>query len=372
MRKKILIVGGAGFIGSHVADELIDHGYEVRALDNLSPQVHGPERKKPYYLNPEVELIVGDIRDPDSVRKALSKVDAVFHLAAMVGVGQSMYEIEKYTSANNVGTAVLLEALMETPVERLIVASSMSIYGEGLYKSADGTVYQSVERSTEQLKSGNWEIMNGDRDVLNPIPTPEHKEPFLASIYALSKYHQEKMCLIFGRAYGLSALALRFFNVFGRRQSLSNPYTGVLAIFASRLLNGNSPLLYEDGNQQRDFVSVYDVAVACRLALEVSESSGKVFNIGSGQPRTILSIAEKMSDLLGNKGAPPQITQKYRIGDIRHCFADISLARSILGYQPRVVFDEGLAELVSWLEEQKPADRFSEAHAQLATRRLTV
>ena len=372
MSKRILITGGAGFIGSHVADELLEHGYKVRALDVLLPQVHGAERKTPSYLNPEIELLVGDVRDPNVVRKALAKVDAVFHFAARVGVGQSMYEIEKYTSANNAGTAVLIEALMEFPVERLIVASSMSIYGEGLYETADGREGVPVERTAEQLRRGDWEVRNGNHEALNPVPTPEEKTPSLASIYALSKYHQERMCLIFGGAYGIPAVALRFFNVFGSRQSLSNPYTGVLAIFASRILNGNRPLIYEDGRQQRDFVSVHDVSRACRLALERPEAAGRVFNIGSGRPRTILSIAEKMTELLGKPRIKPQITRKYRVGDIRHCFSDITLARKILEYDPRVPFEEGLVELTSWLEEQKPDDRFTEANAQLTARRLTL
>lgn len=370
--KKILITGGAGFIGSHLADELTAHGYAVRAFDNLTAQVHGPRRKRPAYLNPSVELIVGDVRDREAVREALVGMDAVFHLAARVGVGQSMYEIEKYTGANNIGTAVLLEELLKHPVERLIVASSMSIYGEGLYRTQGGIATPPLERTAEDLKRGHWEPKGRNGEVLAPMPTPEDKPPVLASIYALSKYHQERMCLIFGGAYGTGTVALRFFNVFGSRQALSNPYTGVMAIFASRILNGNPPLIYEDGMQKRDFVDVRDVATACRLALETPQAASRVFNIGSGQPRTILSIAEKMTDLLGKKKIVPQITRKYRLGDIRHCFADISLAGQILGYAPRVSFDAGLIELASWLEKQTPDDLFSEADAQLTLRRLTV
>ncbi len=372
MSKRILITGGAGFIGSHLADELLEHGYKVRALDSLLPQVHGPERKTPSYLNPEVELLVGDVREPGMIRRALKKVDAVFHFAARVGVGQSMYEIEQYTSANNTGTAVLMEAVMESPVERLIVASSMSVYGEGLYETADGRTGIPLERTADQLRRGDWEVRDENNEILRPVPTPEEKTPSLASIYALSKYHQERMCLIFGSAYGIPTIALRFFNVFGSRQSLSNPYTGVLAIFASRILNGNRPLIYEDGRQQRDFVSVHDITRACRLALGRPRAAGRVFNIGSGQPRTILSIAEKMTELLGKPRLRPQVTRKYRMGDIRHCFSDISLAGEILDFVPRVPFDRGLVELTSWLEEQRPDDRFTEANAQLAVRRLTV
>jgi dTDP-L-rhamnose 4-epimerase len=262
MNKHVLITGGAGFIGSHLADELLTHGYKVRALDSLAPQVHGGAARRPEYLDPDVELVVGDIRDRDAVRRALEGIDAVYHLAAAVGVGQSMYEIVHYTNLNNVGTAVLLEALIEKPVERLVVASSMSIYGEGLYRAPDGSTSRGLERSVEQLRRHEWEVRNNRHEILTPVPTPESKPPALASVYALSKYDQERMCLIVGRAYRIPTVAMRFFNVYGTRQALSNPYTGVLAIFASRLLNDKPPLIYEDGMQQRDFVSVYDIAQA--------------------------------------------------------------------------------------------------------------
>ena len=372
MSKNILITGGAGFIGSHVADELLKHGYRVCALDNLSPQVHGPEGKRPDYLSSDVELIAGDVRDPETVRKALKGIDAVYHFAAAVGVGQSMYEVEKYVDVNSRGTAVLLEALIEKPVKRLIVASSMSIYGEGLYYSTDGRVYSDARRSLEQLKAGEWEIRNAEGEVLVPIATPEMKAPSLASVYALSKFDQERVCLMIGRAYGIPTAALRFFNVFGVRQSSLNPYTGVLAIFASRILNGNPPLIYEDGYQQRDFVSVYDVAHACRLALEVPGAAGNVFNIGSGSQYTILEVAERMSNVFGRRHIRAKVTGQYRMGDIRHCFADISLARRVLGYEPVVPLEEGLIELSEWFEGKETFDRFTEASAELAGRGLTL
>jgi dTDP-L-rhamnose 4-epimerase len=372
MGKNVLITGGAGFIGSCVADQLLEHGYTVRALDNLSEQVHGPERRRPDYLNADVELIVGDVRDPDAVKKGLAGIDAVFHFAAMVGVGQSMYEVSRYTDVNNLGTAVLLQALIEKPVQRLIVASSMSVYGEGLYRTPDGTVCSGVERSLDQLKAREWEVRNSAGEILTPVPTPESKTPALPSIYALSKYDQERMCLLIGRAYGIPAVALRFFNVFGTRQALSNPYTGVLAIFAARFLNGNPPLINEDGYQSRDFVSVYDIARACQLALEVESAAGEAFNIGSGRNYTILEIADRMADVLGKKHIQAEITGKYRVGDIRHCFADISRARNVLGYEPRVTLEEGLAELAAWLEGRVAHDRVAEAQAELKARGLSV
>jgi len=361
MNKHVLLTGGAGFIGSHLADELLSRGYRVRILDNLSEQVHGPGCKCPDYLNPEAELIVGDVRDPQTVRKAVAGVHAVVHLAACVGVGQSMYQIEKYTCTNNLGTAVLLESLIERPVERLVVASSMSVYGEGLYRDSEGRLYNDTDRSVHQLKEGFWEICRKDGMPLPPVPTPETKPPGLASIYALSKYDQEQMCLLTGRAYNIPTVALRLFNVFGPRQSLTNPYTGVLAIFAARLLNDNPPLIFEDGLQQRDFVSVYDVARAFRLALEVPEAAGQVFNIGSGRCRTILNVAEQMIRILGKGHLQPMVTGKYRIGDIRHCFADTHRALSVLGYRPTVDLEQGLSELSTWLEGQMATLRASNA-----------
>ena len=366
----ILITGGAGFIGSHLADELIQYGYQVRALDNLSEQVHGANAKRPEYLNAKVELIIGDVRDKAVVREALVGVDAVFHFAAMVGVGQSMYQICDYTAVNNLGTAVLLEALIDNPVNKLIVASSMSIYGEGLYRNADGEEIVECERNIEDLRSQKWEMYDQHGPYL-PLPTPEQKKPSLSSVYALSKYDQERLCLITGKAYGIPTTALRFFNVYGTRQALSNPYTGVLAIFASRLLNNNSPLIFEDGLQKRDFVHVKDVARACRLALENSESDGEVINVGSGNQYTILEIAEKLAKVM-NKDIRAQLSAKYRVGDIRHCFADLTKARKLLGYAPRVDFDEGLHELAQWLEGQIAVDSIGKATEELASRGLTV
>ncbi len=371
-RMHVLITGGAGFIGSFIADELLEHGHRVRILDNLSDQVHGPGAKRPVYLNADAELVVGDVRDTNALRHALQGIDAVYHFAAKVGVGQSMYEIASYTATNNMGTAVLLEALSRRPIERLIVASSMSIYGEGLYCGIDGTQCEGTTRDFDKLRAGDWELRDSSGQILIPIPTPESKSPSLASVYALSKYDQEKMCMIVGRAYNIPTVALRLFNVFGPRQSLSNPYTGVLAIFASRYLNGNPPLIFEDGFQQRDFVHVRDVARAARLCLEVPQATGHVFNIGSGNHYTIREIAETMGTVLGADHIEPVITGKYRVGDIRHCFADIGLAGQVLGYKARVSFEEGMEELAEWLSGQVAIDRVAQAGSELASRGLTI
>ncbi len=372
MAKSILITGGAGFIGSHLADELIEHGYRVRILDCLVPQVHGPNGRPPDYLNPEVELQIGDVRDRSAVDKALEGIDGVYHFAARVGVGQSMYEIRSYTDANNVGTAVLLEAILEQPVNRLVVASSMSIYGEGLYRGPDGALHAGGERDVARLRAGDWELYDARGERLEPVPTPETKTPSLSSVYALGKYDQERLCLITGRAYGIPAVALRFFNVYGTRQALSNPYTGVLAIFAARYLNDKPPLIFEDGLQQRDFVSVRDIARACRLAFESPNAPGRVFNIGSGRRYTVREVAERMAHALGKDRLAPEITGKYRAGDIRHCFADIGCARTLLGFEPAVDLEAGLVELAGWLEGQIAVDRLDEASAELTARGLTA
>ncbi|HEX2121397.1 MAG TPA: NAD-dependent epimerase/dehydratase family protein [Thermoanaerobaculia bacterium] len=372
MNRTVLITGGAGFIGSHLSDALLQRGHRVRVLDNLDPQVHGAERRRPDYLDPEVELVVGDVRDADAVANALEGVDTVFHFAAKVGVGQSMYAVENYTDVNNRGTAVLLEALVKNPVERLVVASSMSIYGEGMYRNAAGEITASQERTLEQLKRRQWEVTDSAGNPLTPIATPETKMPSLASVYALSKFDQERLCLMIGRAYNIAAVALRFFNVYGTRQALSNPYTGVLAIFASRLLNDSAPLVNEDGHQRRDFVSVLDVAQACVLAMEKApEVAGQAFNVGSGRNYTVLEVGRRLAEVLGKK-IEPEITGKYRVGDIRHCFADISLTRSMLGYEPQVQLEDALIELAQWLEGQIAVDKVQQAAAELSARGLTV
>jgi dTDP-L-rhamnose 4-epimerase len=283
-----------------------------------------------------------------------------------------MYDIQAYTSINSLGTAVLLEALAAHPVEKLVVASSMSVYGEGLYQSADGTSQLVGERTLAQLQDGAWEFSGRDGTPLRPIATPETKPPCLSSVYALTKYDQECLCLMVGRAYRIPTLALRFFNVYGPRQALSNPYTGVLAIFASRYLNNKAPLIFEDGNQKRDFVSVHDVVQACMLCLGAPAGDERVFNIGSGAAYNVRQLAARVGRALGKEHVVPQITGKYRVGDIRHCFADITRARECLGYQPRVSLEDGIVELSAWLDGRSAIDRVERASAELAQRGLTL
>ncbi|MDB5717849.1 MAG: NAD-dependent epimerase/dehydratase family protein [Sphingomonas bacterium] len=369
--EKILITGGAGFIGRFVADELIARGNQVRVLDSLIEQVHG-DTDRPAGLHPDVELVRADVRHGDAVAKALKGIDSVIHLAAEVGVGQSMYAVERYTSVNDVGTAVLMEKLIENPVRRVVTASSMSIYGEGLYVDADGDTVENAERQPRTGADDGWDPLDSQGRPLTPLATPEWKRPNLASIYALNKYVQERTTLILANPYGMEGVCLRLFNVYGPGQALSNPYTGVLAIFASRLLNGQVPMIFEDGEQRRDFVYVGDVARAFADALVLPQAAGEVFNIGSGNDRSVTEVARELARAMGRNHGEPEIVGKSRIGDIRHCFCDTTKAAETLGFRAEQDFGEGLAELAEWVAEQTADDRVAEARAELEARGLVA
>ena len=372
--KQILITGGAGFVGSHLADGLLAAGHRVRILDDLTPQVH--QGGAPDYLSPKVDLVVGDVRDPNRLREVLTGVDVIFHFAATVGVGQSMYEISRYMSINTQGTAELLQAMLDSKLtpEKLIVASSMSIYGEGQYVcSACGKAAFPPVRPVAQLRNAQWELhCDACHNVLVPQATNENKPSEINSIYALSKRDQEELCLIYGRTYGIPVTALRFFNIYGTRQALSNPYTGVAAIFAARLINNQAPLVFEDGEQMRDFVSVHDIVRANMLAMERAESNDQVVNIGCGKPITIRRVAEILAAALGKPELVPVITQKYRAGDIRHCYADLTRARMLLGYEPQVTHEEGFRELAAWLAGQEAEDKAETMLLELSAYGLTA
>jgi dTDP-L-rhamnose 4-epimerase len=370
MRGNVLITGEAGFIGSHLSRHLLTAGHRVRVLDSLIEQVH-PGRERPTHLDGDVELVVGDVRDRAAVDLALDGIDHVVHLAARVGVGQSMYEIAEYTSVNAQGTGVLLEALLGRPVRKLVVASSVSVYGEGLYVGPDGRPIAPSERTRAQLERAEWEPVGPAGETLEPVPTPETKAVSLPSIYAVGKFDQERMCLLFGSAYGVPTVALRFFNVYGPHQALSNPYTGVLAIFAARLMNDRPPLLFEGGGQRRDFVHVRDVAEACRLALETQAAGGIVANVASGRSVSVEELARRLARVIGKERIEPRPVGRYRFGDIRHCFADVALARDGLGFASRVGLEEGMEDLASWLEGQAATDRLEHAVHELALRGLT-
>jgi dTDP-L-rhamnose 4-epimerase len=367
----ILITGGAGFIGRHVAQALLDKDHRVRVLDSLIEQVHG-NIDRPNGLAEDVEVVVGDIRDETALLKALNGVDKVVHLAAEVGVGQSMYAVDRYVSVNDYGTAVLFQQLIDNPVKRVVVASSMSIYGEGLYRAADGEVVEDVVRAPRINSEASWDPLDKHERPLIPVPTPEWKRPTLASVYALTKFVQERLTLTLAPAYGMEGVALRLWNVYGLGQALSNPYTGVLAIFSSRIHNNQPPVIFEDGRQRRDFVHVEDVAQAFVLALEHPNAPGEVYNIGSGQDRSVHEVAKLLAAAMNRGDLEPEITGKARIGDIRHCIADIGKARSELGFAPQRDFSKGLAELAEWVAEQQAEDRVQEARRELEMRGLVA
>ena len=366
----ILVTGGAGFIGSHLVDALVERGHRVRVLDALVSQVHSDGA--PRYLNPAAEFIQGDVCDPTAVSAALQDIDVVFHKAAEVGVGQSMYEIVRYVRANDLGTSVLLEELTRNRkrIRKLIVASSMSIYGEGSYECAQCGVINPKLRSNEQLLARQWDFTCPTcGGTLTPRPTNEDKPLFPSSVYAISKQDQEQYCLVVGRAYGIPTVALRYFNVYGTRQALSNPYTGICAIFSSRLLQDQAPMIFEDGEQTRDFVHVSDIVQANLLALGKSSADYQPLNIGTGRPTSVSQIARLLTEGLG-KDLPPEIVGKFREGDIRHCIADISRARTLLDYKPKVQLEEGILDLLDWVRDQSATDRVAQATVELESRQL--
>jgi len=367
---KILVTGGCGFIGSHLVDTLISEGYQVKVFDMLEPQVH--LGKKPGYLNAHAEYIFADLRSKDRLRKALKNIEVIFHLAAQVGVGQSMYQIEKYISHNVGGTAVLLDLLVNSKnkVKKIIIASSMSIYGEGAYRCKSCGVVSPQLRSAPQLKKRDWEMSCPKcKGKVKDIPTPENKPLFPTSIYATTKRSQEEMCLEVGMAYKIPTVALRYFNVYGPRQSLSNPYTGVAAIFLSRVKNNQPPLVFEDGRQSRDFIYVSDLVDANLLAMKNHEADYNFFNVGTGNPHSILEIANTIISLCYSD-SKPVVLNKFRAGDIRHCYADSEKIKNKLGFNPRITFQEGMKKLILWAEKEKAVDLTRKAQSELVKRGL--
>ncbi len=371
MSQTVLITGGAGFIGTHLARALLARGDRVRVIDSLIPQVHPDDAPRNPLLD-DVEFIEADIRDAAALRRAVTGVDGVIHLAAEVGVGQSMYAIDRYVGVNDLGTAVLMQALIDRPVRRVVVASSMSVYGEGMYRTAGGTLVDDADRPAQRGETTGWDPVGPDGRALIPVATPESKRINLKSVYALTKYAQERLTLTVAPAYGMEGVALRLWNAYGPGQALGNPYTGVLAIFASRLHNGQRPVVFEDGAQRRDFVHVGDVARAFLLALDHPAAAGGVFNIGSGHDVSITEVAAEISRAMGRPDLQPEYVQKVRTGDIRHCFCDISNARTVLGYEPQRSFSDSLAELAEWVRPQRPADRVAEARRELEARGLVA
>ncbi len=365
MAKNVLITGGAGFVGSFLADELLRRGHAVRIIDNLEPQVH--PKGLPDYLPAAVEFTKGDVRDYDCLGRALAGIDVVFHLAAMVGMGQSQYKIKHYVDVNTGGTANLLDLLVnrrdKLTVKKLIVASSMSCYGEGLYRNAAGNLVQPELRT--QPGPGNWEPTDpASGESLAAVPTPETAHFTASAIYALSKAEQERMVMSIGRTYEIPVVGMRFFNIYGPRQSLSNPYTGVVAIFLSMIKNGKPPVIFEDGLQTRDFISVHDVVQALVAVMAGKKADYQVFNVGTGAPRTVRGVAEVLARLYGAE-LEPQITQKFRKGDVRHCYADVTRLREATGWEPKVSFEDGMSELIEWSRSATAIDSFEKYKKEL-------
>ena len=355
MSKRILVTGGAGFIGSHLVDKLIDEmGLEVTIFDILEEQVHGKNKKPPDYLNANAHFIQGSVTNYEKLKELVLTHDVIFHLAAMVGVGQSMYQIQKYTEHNILGTSNLLDIIAncEHNINKLVIASSNTVYGEGKSQcNKCGVVFPKL-RNLEQLKTKEWEL-NCPKcgSQVKPLLTDEETPFNSSSIYALSKQVQEQSGLLIGDTYGINTTVLRFFLVYGPRQALSNPYTGVCSIFSSRLFNGKPPIIFEDGLQSRDFVNVKDVCQALTLSMNKNEAKGEIFNVASGDPITIKEVANIITKKINPK-LKPIYNNELRIGDIRHCLADISKIKKKLGYTPTVKFKDGIDEVLEWIKPQ--------------------
>jgi dTDP-L-rhamnose 4-epimerase len=368
--KKVLVTGGAGFIGSHLVDGLVKRNYEVIVIDSIDKQVHTDGI--PDYINLKARYIFEDIRKKKILEEIVKEVDYIFHFAAKVGVGQSQYQIREYVDVNITGTANLLDILVnkKNNVKKLIVASSMSIYGEGLYKCEKCGNVKPELRNFKEEKIDDWEpkcpFCNGN---ITPVPTPENLQIIPNSIYAITKKEQEEMSLLIGKTYNIPVVSLRFFNVYGPRQSLSNPYTGVCAIFLSRIKNDKPPVIFEDGLQTRDFIWVGDIVRACILSMEKESANYEIFNVGSGKPISIVEIANLLIKLLG-KDLKPEITYKFRKGDVRHCYADISKIKEKIGFEPETTLEEGLKKLIEWAKERKAVDKFEKAHKELKKKGL--
>jgi dTDP-L-rhamnose 4-epimerase len=371
---RVLVTGGAGFIGSHVVDRLVEMKHEVIVLDSLDPQVHGANAGRPAYLRTEAELVVGDVRDRAVVDRCMAGADAVIHLAAAVGLAQSMYEIERFSDVNVRGTAIVLESVLQhkSRVRKVLVASSMSLYGEGSVACVACGTSDPPLRPSAQLESGDFEVHCPKcGSVARPAPTREEARLVPTTVYAITKRDQEEMVHCVGGAYAIPTVALRLFNVYGPRQALSNPYTGVAAIFSSRLLTGSQAIVFEDGEQTRDFTHVSDVAEAFVRSLVDSRAAGVTLNVGAGRPHTLSRLGELLASEIGAEWRPT-ITRQFRAGDIRHCTADTTRLRETIDFVPRVRFEDGVKDLVTWVRSQRPVDTVDRALSELKERGLVA
>jgi len=374
MAEKVLITGGAGFIGRHTANTLASQGYHVRILDNLSKQVHPVPRESLLRLDPAIEFICGDIRDRSKMQDALQGIDVVFHFAAETGVGQSMYEVQRYSDVNIQGTAVLCDCIAKNTnrPKRIILSSSRAVYGEGQYNCTNcGTVYPDP-RTSKQLKTGQWDLPCPKcSGTITSVPCQEIAPSRPLSIYSLTKQVQEDLFKMVSSTYNVQAVILRYFNVFGAGQSVSNPYTGVLSIFASRMLSNESIEIYEDGMMQRDFVPIQDVVKSNIEILKMIVSPDiLVLNVGTGISKTILQVAESLKKEIGSKSAV-EITGRYRIGDIRHCFADMAKTASYIGKPSESSFKQGIRDLIDWASNEGKTAELEKSLTELSDLGLT-
>ncbi len=364
---KALITGGAGFIGSHIVDKLIEKGHDVIILDNLI----STNNKIPDYLNKKAEFIKDDIMNKELLKKIISGIDIIFHNAASVGIAQSNYEIDRFVENNCIGTAIILQSIIESKAKpKLIISASNTTYGEGLYICKNCGKFHPEIRTLEEIKKYGFEpICKKCKEPGKPIPTPENTELHCNSVYALTKKFQEESALFLGKLYGFPIVILKYFNVFGPRQSLSNPYTGVSAIFISRIKNNNIPIIYEDGLQTRDFIFIDDIVEANIIAMKDPNANFEIFNVGSGSPITIKQLTEEIYYIYG-KEPKIEINYEFRKGDIRHCIADISKIKNKLRWEPKVSFRDGIKKLIEWSKTQGSDDKFEKANQELKERGL--
>ena len=373
--KNILITGGAGFIGSNLTKKLVSKGYSITILDNLSKQIHGKDQKSELYnsIKEISTFILGDVCNEEDWKKALKGQDAVIHLAAETGTGQSMYEISRYNDVNILGTSHLLDFLAnnKNSVKKLIIASSRSIYGEGKYKCENHGVVYPNERVASNMMKGKFDLFcDACGSELNLMPTDENSKIHPSSIYGITKQQQEQMILLMGKSLGIPAVALRYQNVYGPGQSLSNPYTGILSIFSTRMLNGNDIDIYEDGEESRDFVFIDDVVEATILALEKEEANHQIFNVGSGETTSVSQVANSLKKLY-DSNVNISIGGSFRLGDIRHNYADLNKIKNLLGFTAKFDFQTGISRFVDWVKTQEvKEDKYEKSLNELKNKGL--
>lgn len=374
--KNILITGGAGFIGSNLALKLISKNYKVTILDNLSPQIHGttPEITSPLYqsIKDKVNFIHGTVTSRQDWEQAIQGADAIVHLAAETGTGQSMYEIEKYTDVNITGTALMLDILTNTQhnVKKVVVAASRAIYGEGRYLSKEKGYVYPMSRIDADMSQGQFECTYAGCSELELVGTDEESKIHPTSVYGITKQVQEQLVMCVCPTIGIAPVAFRYQNVYGPGQSLSNPYTGILSIFSTRIKNGNPINIFEDGKESRDFVYIDDVVDATILGLEKEEANGESFNVGTGVAIDVLTVANTLIEKYGIE-VPVTVSGNYRLGDIRHNYADLSKARKLLSFEPKWTFSEGIGAFAKWVDEQAiHEDKYEQSIAEMKEKGL--